>query len=358
MARAFSAASGLPYPQEKRNELSRLGFKSDLWLTEKQMRLAGVTLKPDAKGKGYETSYPGGESYTIYNATQTTDHELVESLKGRLISTNALTGEVIGSVFSTVLVHHIGSYPKNEWITEKQIAKLGLKLKKKNRPVKIKIHNVQKQPNNEQKTLGSPHDSFLSYYNIAELENPEVIKKMKTIYPISVATGRIYTQKIAYELLNWAYERNLDSPFWLTQDKAEALGVSIINEKDGIELTLTPHHIRMKLFNASSTSSAKKIASGAYSTKFYPRSALSDAIYPEPTRTALREATLRHKYKSMYWLTYKQATFFGVKIFPGQFGIKTKINDTFVNLFNATQTSNYNKMVKLMSQRYQNIMYD
>eukprot|EP00759_Apiculatamorpha_spiralis_P035439 PhF_6_TR36190/c1_g1_i2/m.52759 len=127
--KAVSVSSGMPYPRDLSTQLSALGFSSNVWLSEKQMKQINVTLKPEEKEKGFTMESEFGPC-VVYNAAQTTDVAKVEALKGRLQQTFAISGDKINNrELSNTLCAYVQKYPTSSWISRREITGLGLALK-------------------------------------------------------------------------------------------------------------------------------------------------------------------------------------------------------------------------------------
>ena len=78
---AMSAAIGSAYPAAMAETLDKMGFASNLWLTERQTKAVGLAVSPAQKDKGFAAKFKDGVDYMIYNAEQTTDPAKVGTLK-------------------------------------------------------------------------------------------------------------------------------------------------------------------------------------------------------------------------------------------------------------------------------------
>jgi antirestriction protein ArdC len=335
--RAMSAYSGNIYPVAISEQLATLGFKSNLWLTERQMSAFGVTLLADQKEKGFKTTTANGTPYMLYNAMQTSDPAKIEASKGKLAAYNALTKEKFFGNLEAAFNAEMSKYKVNEWIGEKEVQGLNLALQANATPVSIQMEFED--------TVSTPEGNKVekkvvtkSYYNVAQLQNPEVVEKIRKAYPISTSTGKRYTPYMAIPLLKVALERNYESPFWTTMQGAQALGLIVKDPMAGVDIAVTDNKV-LTFYNASQTSNPSKVATAAYRAQFAPRSAFSGSPYPEPTNSALSTAALKKKLRSVYWLTEKQAAFLGVSVLDGQEPTEVVMNDGIIRLYNADQTN-------------------
>lgn len=335
---AFSAASGARYPTAVAEKLAQRGFPSTLWLTEKQMKFAGVQLAPDQKEKGYAMTTETGVNFLLYNAAQTTDAKRVEAMKGRLVPYYALTGEKIPGDMAVVFGAQAANYPTNRWFSKKELEGLGLKVKATAKPVTVSFQFKDTVKNADGTEVAQERNVTKDFFNVTELETPEVEQKIAAMYPISASTGRKYHKKIAVALLRVALEKGYSNPFWTTLQNAQSLGLTVKNTSAGVDISVGKDKT-MTFYNAEETSNAGKIASAAYKAQFAPRSAMSGAAYPDPANTELVAAALRNRHRSVYWLTQKQAQFLNVSILPGQQPTEVKTSDGTIRVFNADQTS-------------------
>ena len=166
----------------------------------------------------------------------------------------------------------------------------------------------------------------------------------KRLSPISASTGRKYAKEIAVQLLREALQKRYESPFWLTQNACRVLGLTLKPQSEGVPVSVASSSKQIVLFNADCTNNPSKVASESYKAQFQPRSAVSGALYPEPTSSELSSFALKNKFRSLYWLTYKQASFLGVDIVPGQKPAEVFLGSVYVKVYNADQTTNKKKV--------------
>jgi antirestriction protein ArdC len=335
---AISAASGMRYPLAIAEKLTQLGFSSTLWLTEKQMKAAGVTLLPAQKEKGYTMTSESGVSFMVYNASQTSNPEKVEVMKGRLTPFYALTSEKVTGEIATVFATHCEAYPTNRWFSRKEIEALGLKMKPAAKAVTVSFQFKDTVKNVDGTETTEVRKVDKDYFNVAELESPEIVEKIAKVFPLSASTGRKYEKKFALPMIRAALDKGYDSPFWTTLQNAQGQGLTVKDTTAGVDIMIGKDKT-MTFYNATETSNPAKVAASAYKAQFSPRSAMSGAAYPEPASNELVAAALRNKHRSVYWLTQKQAMFLGVSILPGQQPTEVKTNDATIRVFNADQTS-------------------
>lgn len=334
--RAVSAISGNAYPAPMATQMVQMGFSSEAWLTEKQMELVGVTLKPEQNGKGFAATTAEGKSFMLYNASQTSDATKVEAAKDRkLIATYALTGERFFGDIQSALNSNMSKYSTNEWLTQTQVEGLGLALKPGAVPVTI---TLQLRETAEDGETATERTMTKSYFNIGELVDATAISTIRKLFPISVSTGKRYSNSMAVPLLRAALENKFTSPFWTTLNGAQALGLVVKDPSAGVDVPVSNSKV-VTLFNACQTDNANKLATAAYRAQFAPRSAISGAPYPEPANTELAQAALKQRFRSVYWLTQKQAAFLGVEILAGQQPSQITMPDGVLNVFNAEQTT-------------------
>lgn len=338
-ASALSAASGAQYPAAIGTKLAALGFSSNLWLTEKQMKLMNVTVKPECVGKGFETESDKGNKYMLYNSMQTSNPAKVESMKGKLVAKSAFSGEKMYGDTCAALNQHMSAFSTNEWLSDKEISSLGMEVKAGAKPVEITI-------NYRETTAGMTGSESVEertitkvFYNVDDLANKEILGKLKKIYPISASTGKPYGASMAMPLARAAIANNFNSPFWTTLSGAQSMGLIVKDPSAGVELSVSPTKT-MTFFNACQTDNPTKVATAAYKAQFQPRSAVSGTPYPEPTKSELSKAALDNKHRSVYWLTEKQAAFLGVDIMSGQMPTQVAMTDGVISVFNADQTTN------------------
>eukprot|EP00760_Papus_ankaliazontas_P034781 PhM_4_TR747/c0_g1_i1/m.43304 len=340
-ASAVSAFSGNSYPAAIAEKLAALGFSSNLWLTERQMAQFGVTLKDSEKAKGFKSSTSDGHEFMLYNADQTSDAAKVASMKGRGIVTNALTKQRIRGQGERNLNERLNAdkFSKNEWLSDRDVDSLGLSLKKDAKPTEVsyEFQDVVAAPDGT--TTTETRTVTQNFYNVDQLVDVAVLERARKVYPISAATGRKYNGRVATTLLRHALEKNLTSPHWTTLSGAQSLGIFIKDGQEPISVSVTDNKI-VDFYNASQTSDPAKVAAAAYKALFSPRSAMSGSIYPEPTQGQLSSAAVKRKYRSVYWLTERQATFFSVQIRDGEVPVEAVMPDGVVRLFNAEQTTN------------------
>ena len=130
-SRAMSAATGSTYPAVMAETLDKMGFASNLWLTEGQMKTVGLAVNPAQKDKGFLSKGSNGFPYVLYNAEQTTDPAKVGNLRRATSSaTYALTGQKIaGPDIISSLTASAAKFPTNEWLSDKEVEGLALALK-------------------------------------------------------------------------------------------------------------------------------------------------------------------------------------------------------------------------------------
>jgi antirestriction protein ArdC len=329
LVRPISAASGNMFPQQIADPLVAFAMPSPLWLTETQMAVAGVKLLPEQKGKGYDV-VSDGSTFTLYNASQTSDPARIEAMKGKLRCVNAVSGEKIFSDFASVLGANKGTYQSNSWILAQDAAALGLKVKAGVEPITV---TVQYNTEGESTSRTSTH----SFYNEESLDDSKVLQKIQKLYPTSAASGKRYAHSLAMKLLRVALDNNFDSQYWLTMSGAATLNVVIKDATAGTDVVIS--NKSMTFFNASQTSNPQAVKAAAYKAQYAPRSAMSRATYPEPTSSQLAQVALKKHHRSVFWLTEKQATFLGVQILPNQEPTEIVMNEGIVRLYNADQTN-------------------
>ena len=352
-ALAISAISGQHYPKKISEELAQKKFKSNVWLTETQMKLADVTLKPKERENGYSlTTIDGIERGVIYNASQTSSPERVEALTGKLGSFMALTGTEFSRGLAIAFVKYAGMYPSNEWVTAKQVNMLELKLKPGARAVNVAYSSLSNSETVEADINSTDPEATIPFYNVSDLETPEIMKKMRNLYPISASSGRRYTRDIALRLLRAVIKRGFDSPFWLTLGSMQNMGLRVKGNLAGTTILVNQQGKELVLFNASQTNAPNKVATETYRAQFHPRSAMSGALYPEPTSSELSAAALRYKHKSIYWLTFKQASFLGVEILKNQKPVEVRMGDGTVQVYNANQTTDREKLESRFTKKH------
>jgi hypothetical protein len=334
--KAVSALSGNAYPPQIAEDLSKLGFASNVWLTEGQMGKAGVTLLEAQRGKGYTSTTTDGKSFMLYNATQTSDPATIEARKGKLTSTNAVTGERMYGDIEAALNSAMTKYTQNEWVTEAIVQGLGLTLKAGATPVSVTLQF--RETDAEGTAAGEARTVTKTYYNIAEVANADVIPMARKVYPVSSTTGKRYAAQVALPLLRAALENKYDSPFWTTLHGAQSMGLVVKDTTAGVDVAVTNSKVTT-FFNACQTSNPAKVATQAYRAQFAPRSAMSGAPYPEPANAELSAAALQRKYRSVYWLTQKQAAFLGIQIMANQEPVEVSMSDGVIRVYNAEQTT-------------------
>ncbi|KNH08381.1 mitochondrial RNA binding protein [Perkinsela sp. CCAP 1560/4] len=340
MSCAISAATGQFYPKNISRKMADMKFDSYVWLTEKQLKLCGVGLAESQKEKYFPlSSSSGGATVHLYNASQTENPEKVAKLVGRLVPVNVFSNFKIRPDAAWKLTASIGEYEKSEWLTLNQINALGLKLKEGAKYVCVEVPIPSQKGDESQSCLRT-----VQFYNVAELADPSLVSKMKNMLPISAHTGRKYQMALAMPLLQFAIEKGLDSPFWLTAALARELNLHIRGKAAPARLPMKGLTKEIELYNASQTNDPNVAASYAYRQLFQPRSALSGSHFPRDITRILSAAAMRNKYHSIYWLTKKQAVSLGVHILPGHNPTEVKIASEKRFLFNADQTNNSKKI--------------
>jgi len=334
--KAVSALSGNAYPAEIAEQLAKMGFSSNVWLTERQMATVGVSLLDEQRGKGFTSTTKDGKSFLLYNASQTSDPAKIESRKGKLTSVNALTGDRMYGDIEVALNSAMSKYTQNEWVTESAVQDLGLALKADATPVSVTLQFRETEADGT--AAGEARTVTKTYYNVAEVTNAGVIPMAKKLYPISSTTGKRYSVQVAMPLLRAALENKYDSPFWTTLHGAQAMGLVVKDPTAGVDVAVSNSKVTT-FFNACQTSNPAKVATQAYRAQFSPRSAMSGAPYPEPANAELSAAALKRKFRSVYWLTQKQAAFLGVQIMANQEPVEVAMSDGVIRVYNAEQTT-------------------
>ena len=336
--RAVSAASGAAYPAAIAESLDKLPFASNLWLSERQMKVIGVAVAPAHKGKGFTSKGKGGITFSLFNADQTTDRAKVETFKGRMVATSALTGEkMIGDV-AQALTSSVANFPTNEWLSAKEVEGLALALKPNATPVAVSFKFTDKTELADGKESVAEREVTKMFYNVADVAKPEAVAQAAKMIPMSASSGKAYSKNMVLPLLRAAIANKFTSPFWTTLSGAQAMGLLVKDAKAGVEIAVSSSKT-MTFFNAEQTNNAAKVAAHAYKAQFQPRSAMSGSPYPEPTSSALSAASMKNRHKSVFWLTFKQASFLGVEILPGQKPTEVPMSEGSIKVFNADQTS-------------------
>ena len=338
--RAISAATGMQYPFGVSQEMAKLGFSSNIWLTEKQLMISGVSIEKAQQGKAFKYSI-AGNCLLLYNASQTTRPDEIERLTGRLKPTNLFTDFEIRDESARTLTQNIGNYQKSEWITAQQVEALGLDLKSGAKTVTTVVNLPHKNGQTEKLHCK------VKFYNVAELKDLSILHRMKTMLPISAKTGRKYKANLAMQLLNFAIRNGFSSPFWITQSLIKDLKLQIsADSKPYVVSMMNAANTKsdLELYNASQTDAPHKVAAHAYEQTFRPRSAISGSHFPKDIASILNLSSMRSKLESVYWLTKNQAATLGVDIISGQEPTEIYIGMEKRLMYNGDQTTNKTKI--------------
>ena len=306
------------------------------------MKPFGVAVSPTQKAKGFATKHKDGVDFMIYNAEQTTDPAKVGTLKDRIITTYALSGEEMNpkSDVASALMASAAKFPTSKWLSDKEVKGLALALKPNATPVSVTFKVSDKTALPDGKESVTEREVTMVFYNVADVANPQTVADAAKLYPVSAATGKAYPSKMALPLLRAAIANKYTSPYWTTLVGVKMMGLSVKDASAGVDI---PGEKVMTFFNADQTSNAAKVAVHAYKakfqTKFQPRSAMSGAVLTG-SASVLSTAAMKNRHSSVYWLTQKQATFLGYEITAGQEPTEITMDDKgVIRLFNASQTN-------------------
>ena len=229
--RAVSAATGAAYPAAIAESLDKLPFASNLWLSERQMKTIGVAVAPAHAGKGFTSKGKGGITFSLFNADQTTDRAKVETFKGRMVATSALTGEkMIGDV-AQALTSSVANFPTNEWLSAKEVEGLALALKPNATPVAVSFKFTDKTELADGKESVAEREVTKMFYNVADVAKPEAVAQAAKMIPMSASSGKAYSKNMVLPLLRAAIANKFTSPFWTTLSGAQAMGLLVKDAK-------------------------------------------------------------------------------------------------------------------------------
>lgn len=327
---------------------SRSQFPSDLWLSEADLIHVGVNVLPNQIGKGVmvgpmKEGVPGLSSATgtlYYNAVQTSNPGEVTEFSNRKNPLYAISGHRVGRSIAGVLTQTFfeRKFSTNEWVSEKEIRILGITLKPHSTPVSITLQFVDSTKAGDGQEWQREHSVDKTFYNVADVENIDVVRRCSEIYPISVCTGKRYSPHVALPLLAHTLHFKYASPFWITERNVASLSLKLLEGAQGIDLAVSRTAV-LTLFNAEQTNGPQRVAAAAHKNGHRNKSAVSGSTYPELANNILTAAALKQRLTSPFWLTKGQAKKLGVDILPEQQPTDVFINENKLQLYNADQTS-------------------
>ena len=324
IVRAQSLATGLCFPKSVSDEMAKLNFTSNLWISEKELELTEFKLMKRHIGN-HLTCKINNSDTRLYNVSQTTRPEKLTKLLGRLRPQKLFSSDILSQSASRKLISSIISYEKNEWLTEGQLKYLGLKTRPNAKP--IIINEASENPPCE-----------LKFYNIGELEEPHIIARMKTLLPISASTGCFYKMPEALRILRFAIHNNFESPFWLPVKLADELKLVIKKSCNPLVLTVPETGAELKLFNSAQTSSPKIVIAHALEQQFCPRSGVSGRRFPKIIEDVLSASSARNKFESVFWLKDAYLPALSTKLLPGQIPTTVACGNQKTAFYNVVQT--------------------